>query len=236
MVDPKEYIARIVDGSKFHEFKERYGTTLVTGFARIDGHETGIVANRGFLNSEASLKGAHFIELCNFRKIPIIFLQNITGFIVGKKYEHGGIARDGAKMVHAVANSVVPKITLITGGSFGAGNYAMNGRAFEPRFLFIWPNAHTGVMGGEQAADVMVTVKKNQLRKSGKELSVDEEMKIREGILTTYANENSAYYSTSRLWDDGIIDPADTRKVLGMALETVSNAEIPEPKSGIYRM
>ena len=234
--DPREIIARIADESVFHEFKERYGTNLVTGFTKIFSRDIGIIANHGFLNSEASLKGTHFIELCNYRKIPILFLQNITGFIVGKEYEHKGIARDGAKMVHAVANSVVPKITIITGGSFGAGNYAMNGRAYNPRFLFLWPNALTGVMGGEQAADVMVTVKRNQALKSGKNLDENEIKEIRNSIISDYAGENSAYYSTSRLWDDGIIDPASTRKILGLTLSVVDGVDIPEPKSGIYRM
>ena len=235
-VDSHEIIARIVDGSKFHEFKANYGPTLVTGFAHIMGIPVGILANNGVLFSETSLKGAHFIELCTTRKIPILFLQNITGFIVGKQYEHGGIARDGAKLVHAVANAQVPKITLVFGGSFGAGNYAMAGRAYDPRFLFMWPNAKISVMGGEQAAGVLTTVKRDQMIYRG--LNVDENVlkKLEQEILEKYEEEGSAYYSTARLWDDGIIDPADTRKVLGMALATTLNAKFPEHKNGIFRM
>ncbi len=235
-LDAREIIARIVDGSKFHEFKEKYAPTLVTGFARIMGYPVGIIANNGILFSESSLKGAHFIELCTTRKIPIIFLQNITGFMVGKAYEHGGIARDGAKLVHAVANAQVPKLTLVFGGSFGAGNYAMAGRAYDPNFLFIWPNSKISVMGGEQAANVLITVKEGQLKAQGKELSDDEREKIKTTILEKYETEGSAYYSTSRLWDDGIIDPADTRKYLAMGIAAAMNKEIPEQKFGVFRM
>ncbi len=235
-LDPHEIIARIVDGSKFHEFKARYGTTLVTGFAHIMGYPVGIIANNGVLFSESSLKGAHFVELCNFRKIPIIFLQNISGFMVGKQYEHGGIASDGAKFVHAVANAVVPKFTIIIGGSFGAGNYAMSGRAYDPTFLFMWPNAKISVMGGEQAADVLVTVKKDQTKPDGKPTDEAELQKLREFILAKYEEESAAYYSSSRLWDDGIIDPLDTRKMLALCIELSLNRRFGEPRSGIYRM
>ena len=235
-VDPKELIARIVDESRFHEFKSRYGTTLITGFARIMGYPVGIIANNGVLLSESSLKGAHFVELCNFRKLPIVFLQNITGFMVGSQYERAGIARDGAKFVHAVATAVVPKITIITGGSFGAGNYAMAGRAYDPAFLFMWPNARISVMGGEQAANVLVTVKQDQLRSEGKTLSVEESDKMRGSILTKYEEEGSAYFSSSRLWDDGIIDPVDTRNVLAICIEISLNRKLTEPKTGVYRM
>ena len=234
--DPREIIARIADQSKFHEFKSLYGTTLITGFAHIMGFPVGIIANHGPLFSESSLKGAHFVELCNFRKIPIVFLQNITGFIVGKQYEHAGIAKDGAKFVHAVATATVPKITIIIGGSFGAGNYAMSGRAFDPAFLFMWPNSRISVMGGEQAANVLVTVKQDQLKVIGKSMSDTEMQNLKQSIHEKYEEEGSAYYSSSRLWDDGIIDPADTRKILGLCLEVVANREIAAPKSGVYRM
>ena len=235
-VDPREIIARIVDGSKFHEFKARYGTTLVTGFAHIMGYPVGIIANHGILFSESSLKGAHFVELCNFRKVPIVFLQNITGFMVGKQYEHKGIARDGAKFVHAVANSNVPKITIIWGGSFGAGNYAMAGRAYDPNFLFMWPSARISVMGGEQAANVLVTVKQEQLQAKGVEMDEAEISKLKNSVLKKYEEEGSAYYSSSRLWDDGIIDPTDTRKILAMCIEVSLNKKFGEPKQGVYRM
>jgi acetyl-CoA carboxylase carboxyltransferase component len=234
--DVREVIARIVDGSRFHEFKERYATTIVTGFARIWGYEVGILANNGVLFSESALKATHFIELCNLRGIPLLFLQNITGFMVGKQYERGGIAKDGAKMVHAVANSSVPKLTLIIGGSFGAGNYGMCGRAYDPRFLWMWPNARISVMGGEQAAGVLVTVKRDQLEREGKELSPAEERKIADPVLAKYEEEGSPYYSTARLWDDGIIDPADTRMVLGLGLSTVANGPVEEPRFGVFRM
>ncbi|HEY0593049.1 MAG TPA: carboxyl transferase domain-containing protein, partial [Thermoanaerobaculia bacterium] len=234
--DVREVIARIVDGSRFHEFKERYATTLVTGFARIWGYEVGILANSGVLFSESALKATHFIELCNLRGIPLVFLQNITGFIVGKQYERGGIAKDGAKMVHAVANSSVPKFTVIIGGSFGAGNYGMCGRAYDPRFLWMWPNARISVMGGEQASGVLVTVKRDQLEREGKTLSPEEERKIADPVLAKYEAEGSPYYSTARLWDDGIIDPADTRMVLGLGLSTAANAPAAEPRFGVFRM
>ena len=231
--DVREIIARITDGSRFHEFKERYGTTIVTGFAQIMGMTVGIIANSGILFSESSLKATHFIELCNFRKIPLIFLQNITGFIVGKEFEHRGIARDGAKLVHAVATAVVPRITIIIGGSYGAGNYAMSGRAFDPDFLFLWPNARIAVMGGEQAAGVLTSVGGE---KTGSRLPDDRNGNLSKEILEKYESESSAYYSTSRLWDDGIIDPAHTRDILGMTLSIVLNREIGQPKTGIYRM
>lgn len=235
-VDAKEIIARIVDGSRFHEFKERYAPTLVTGFAHIMGYPVGIIANNGVLFSESALKGAHFVELCAFRKVPIIFLQNITGFIVGKEYEHKGIARDGAKFVHAVANARVPKFTIIFGGSFGAGNYAMAGRAYDPRLLFMWPNAKISVMGGEQAADVLVTVKKDQAEAKGEALPEEQEEKMRKSILEKYEREGSAYYSTSRIWDDGVIDPVDTRKVLAMGIASSLNEQWGDPEFGVFRM
>lgn len=235
-LDSREIIARVVDGSKFHEFKPEYAPTLVTGFANIMGIPVGILANNGVFFSETALKGAHFIELCSFRKIPILFLQNITGFIVGKEFEHKGIARDGAKLVHAVANANVPKITLITGGSFGAGNYAMAGRAYDPNFLFMWPTSKISVMGGEQAANVLITVKEEQLAQSGKSLSEEEKEKIKQATLQKYNEEGSAYYSTSRIWDDGIIDPIDTRIVLGMCLEASLNKKFEDPKFGVFRM
>jgi 3-methylcrotonyl-CoA carboxylase beta subunit len=234
--DVREVIARMVDGSRFDEFKERYGTTLVTGFARLHGFLVGIVANNGVLFSESALKATHFIELCNVRGIPLVFLQNITGFMVGKQYERGGIAKDGAKMVHAVANSVVPKFTVIIGGSFGAGNYGMCGRAYEPRLLWMWPNARISVMGGEQAAGVLTTVKREQLAREDKILSREEEQQIRRPILDKYELEGSPYYSTARLWDDGILDPAQTRDVLGLALSASFNAPIPGPTFGVFRM
>ena len=235
-VDSREIIARIVDGSKFQEFKARYAPTLVTGFARIMGYPVGILANNGVFFSESSLKGAHFIELCVHRKIPIIFLQNITGFIVGKEYERGGIARDGAKLVHAVANANVPKFTVVFGGSFGAGNYAMAGRAYDPRLLLMWPNSKISVMGGEQAANVLITVKSDQLKAKGKELSKEDSDSMMEEILNKYETEGSAYYSSSRLWDDGIIDPVDTRKVLAMGIAASLNRKFPDPKFGVFRM
>jgi acetyl-CoA carboxylase carboxyltransferase component len=234
--DVREVIARIVDGSRFQEFKERYGTTLVTGFAHIHGYKVGILANNGVLFSESALKATHFIELCNQRRIPLIFLQNITGFMVGKQYERGGIARDGAKMVHAVANSTVPKFTVVIGGSFGAGNYGMCGRAYSPRFLWMWPNARISVMGGEQAAGVLTTVKRDQLARAGKVLSVEDERAIADPVLEKYEAEGSPYYSTARLWDDGVIDPADTRTYLGLGLSIVHNAPIETPRYGVFRM
>lgn len=223
-VEIYEIIARLTDGSRFSEFKAGYGTTLVTGFARINGYTTGIIANNGFLTSEASLKGAHFIELCNFRKIPLVFLQNITGFVVGKKYEHEGIARNGAKLIHAVATASVPKFTVVIGGSYGAGNYAMSGRAYDPNFLFMWPNARIGVMGGEQASFVLNTIKQNRTTPNGPSL------------IEQFEEQSTALYSTSRIWDDGIIDPAETRNVLSLAISVSLNHKWPEPKTGIYRM
>ena len=232
----REIIARLVDGSRFDEFKERYGATLVTGFARLHGFLVGIIANNRVLFSESALKATHFIELCNLRGIPLIFLQNITGFIVGREYERAGIAKDGAKMVHAVANSVVPKFTVIIGGSFGAGNYGMCGRAYEPRLLWMWPNARISVMGGEQAAGVLTTVKRDQLARQGKTLDVEEEQAIRGPLIEKYEREGSPYYSTARLWDDGILDPAETRSALALGLSAAFNAPIPEPKFGVFRM
>jgi 3-methylcrotonyl-CoA carboxylase beta subunit len=234
--DVREIIARLVDGSRFDEFKERYGTTLVTGFARLHGFLVGIVANNGVLFSESALKATHFIELCNQRSVPLVFLQNITGFIVGSKYERAGIAKDGAKLVHAVANSVVPKFTVIIGGSFGAGNYGMCGRAFEPRLLWMWPNARISVMGAQQAASVLTTVKRDQLTREGKPFSADEEDAIRQPILDKYEHEGSPYYSTARLWDDGIIDPVETRQSLALGLSAAYNAPIAPPSFGVFRM
>ncbi len=234
--DVREIIARLVDGSRFDEFKERYGTTLVTGFARLHGFLVGIVANNGVLFSESALKATHFIELCNLRGVPLIFLQNITGFIVGSKYERAGIAKDGAKLVHAVANSVVPKFTVIIGGSFGAGNYGMCGRAYEPRLLWMWPNARISVMGAAQAASVLTTVKRDQLTREGKGFSTADEDAIRQPILDKYEHEGSPYYSTARLWDDGVIEPAQTRQLLALGLSAAYNAPIPPPKFGVFRM
>jgi len=234
--DVREVIARIVDGSRFDEFKERYATTLVCGFARLHGFLVGIVANNGVLFSESALKATHFIELCNLRGVPLVFLQNITGFMVGKQYERGGIAKDGAKMVHAVANSVVPKFTVVIGGSFGAGNYGMCGRAYEPRLLWMWPNARISVMGGEQAAGVLTTVKRDQLTREGQPFSAEDEAAIRDPILRKYDEEGSPYYSTARLWDDGILDPAETRSALALGLSAAYNAPIPPAKFGIFRM
>jgi acetyl-CoA carboxylase carboxyltransferase component len=234
--DVREVIARIVDGSRFDEFKRRYAPTIVTGFARLHGFLVGVIANNGVLFSESALKATHFIELCNVRGIPLVFLQNITGFMVGRDYERGGIAKDGAKMVHAVANSVVPKFTVIIGGSFGAGNYGMCGRAYGPRFLWMWPNARISVMGGEQAAGVLTTVKRDQLARDGKTLTREEEESIRRPILDKYEVEGSPYYSTARLWDDGILDPAGTRAALALGLSAAFNAPIPQPKFGVFRM
>jgi len=234
--DMKEIIARLVDGSRFQEFKELYGQTLVCGFARIMGYPVGILANNGVLFSESSLKGAHFVTLCAMRKIPLIFLQNITGFIVGKEYEHGGIAKDGAKLVHAVADADVPKFTVIIGGSYGAGNYAMCGRAYEPRLLWMWTNARISVMGGEQAANVLLTVKIKRLKEQKKEMSEDEKEKLIKPILKKYEYEASPYYSTARLWDDGVLDPLDTREALALGISMSLNAPIPDYKVGIFRM
>lgn len=235
--DVREIIARIVDGSEFHEFKERYGNTLVTGFARIHGNQVGIVANNGILFSESAQKGAHFIELCGQRKIPLVFLQNITGFMVGRQYENEGIAKHGAKMVTAVSTVQVPKFTVIIGGSFGAGNYGMCGRAFSPRFLWMWPNSRISVMGGEQAAKVLSTVKQVGLKASKKtEMSATEVAAFEKPILDKYEIEGSPYYSSARLWDDGVIDPIHTRDILGLAIATSLNSGISETKFGVFRM
>ena len=232
----REVIARIVDGSEFDEFKALYGTTLICGFARIHGYPVGIVANNGILFSESALKGAHFIELCCQRRIPLIFLQNITGFMVGEKYEAGGIAKDGAKLVTAVACAQVPKITVIIGGSFGAGNYGMCGRAYDPRFLFMWPNARISVMGGEQAASVLATVRRDGIEAKGGAWSAEEEDAFKDPIRSQYEAEGHPYYATARLWDDGIIEPADTRMVLALSLSAALNAPIGETKFGVFRM
>jgi acetyl-CoA carboxylase carboxyltransferase component len=232
----RELIARLVDGSRFHEFKTNYGTTLVTGFAHWLGYPVGIIANNGVLFSESALKGAHFIELCCQRRIPLVFLQNITGFMVGKAAEQGGIAKDGAKMVQAVATARVPKFTVMIGASHGAGNYAMCGRGYLPRFLFTWPNSRISVMGAEQAAQVLITVKREQLAKEGKELSPEEEAKIGDPVRAKYVEEGHPYYATARLWDDGIIDPADTRTVIGLAISASLNAPVPETQYPVFRM
>jgi 3-methylcrotonyl-CoA carboxylase beta subunit/propionyl-CoA carboxylase len=234
--DVREVIARLVDGSRFDEFKARYGTTLVTGFARLDGFLVGMIANNGVLFSESALKATHFIELCNFRSVPLVFLQNVTGFMVGRQVERGGIAKDGAKMVSAVANCVVPKLAVITGGSFGAGNYAMSGRAYDPRFLWMWPNARISVMGPETAATVLSTVKREQMAREGRKLDAAGEQAIRQPIVDKYESEGSPYYSTARLWDDGILDPIETRAMLAHALSVVFNAPMPPPKFGVFRM
>jgi 3-methylcrotonyl-CoA carboxylase beta subunit/propionyl-CoA carboxylase len=235
--DAREVIARLVDGSRLREFKANYGTTLVTGFARLGGYPVGILANNGVLFSESALKGTHFIELCTARGIPLLFLQNITGFMVGREYEAGGIAKDGAKMVHAVANARVPKLTVIIGGSFGAGNYGMCGRAYQPRFLWMWPNARISVMGAEQAANVLLTVKQDQLARAGQPaLSPAEAEAFKQPTLDKYEAEGSPYYSTARLWDDGILDPAETRRVLTLALSASLNAPVEATRYGIFRM
>jgi len=234
--DVREIIARLVDGSRFDEFKERYGTTLVAGFARLHGYLVGLVANNGVLFSESALKAAHFIELCALRGVPLVFLQNITGFMVGRQYERAGIAKDGAKMVHAVANAPVPKFTVIVGGSFGAGNYGMCGRAYDPRLLWMWPNARISVMGGEQAAGVLTTIKRDQLARAGGLMSADDEAAIRVPILEKYEREGSPYYSTARLWDDGILDPAQTRDALALGLAMSLNAPFAPAKFGVFRM
>ena len=234
--DIREVIARIVDGSDFHEFKALYGATLVTGFAHIWGFPVGIIANNGILFSESALKGAHFIELCNQRGIPLIFLQNITGFMVGKKYETGGIAKDGAKMVTAVSCAKVPKFTVVIGGSFGAGNYGMCGRAFNPRFLWMWPNARISVMGGEQAASVLATVKRDGIEGKGGKWTAEEEEAFKSPIRKQYEDQGNPYYATARLWDDGVIDPKDTRVVLGLGLSAAMNAPIEKTDYGVFRM
>jgi 3-methylcrotonyl-CoA carboxylase beta subunit len=234
--DVREVIARLVDGSDLQEFKARYGKTLVTGFAHIHGYPVGIVANNGILFAESALKGAHFIELCNQRDIPLVFLQNITGFMVGKKYENAGIAKDGAKMVTAVACSHVPKFTVVIGGSFGAGNYAMCGRSYGARFLWMWPNARISVMGGEQAASVLATVKRDGIESSGKTWSAEDEEAFKAPIREQYEAQGNPYYATARLWDDGVIDPADTRRVLGLAISASLNAPIAKSNYGVFRM
>ncbi len=235
--DVREVIARLVDGSRLREFKPRYGETLVCGFARIYGYPVGVIANNGVLFSESALKGTHFIELCAARRIPLLFLQNITGFMVGKEYENRGIAKDGAKMVHAVANARVPKLTVIIGGSFGAGNYGMCGRAYGPRFLWMWPNARISVMGGEQAANVLLTVKMEQAARRGEPpMTPEEQAAFKQPILDKYEREGNPYYATARLWDDGILDPAETRQVLGLALSACLNAPVTESKFGVFRM
>jgi 3-methylcrotonyl-CoA carboxylase beta subunit len=234
--DAREVIARVVDGSDFDEFKALYGETLVCGFARIHGYPVGIIANNGILFGESAVKGAHFVELCAQRKTPLVFLQNITGFMVGKQYEAGGIARHGAKMVHAVACANVPKFTVMIGGSFGAGNYAMCGRAYDPRFMFMWPNARISVMGGEQAAGVLATVKQDQLARTGESMSAEEEAEFKQPIIDLYEKQGHPYYASARLWDDGVIDPADTRMVLGLAISATLNAPIKETKFGVFRM
>jgi acetyl-CoA carboxylase carboxyltransferase component len=236
MYDLHEVIARMVDGSRFQEFKARYGTSLICGFARIHGYLVGIVGNNGVLFGESAKKGAHFVELCGMRKIPLIFMQNITGFIVGKQYEHAAIASDGAKMVHAVACADVPKLTVIVGGSNGAGNYAMCGRGYNPRFLWMWPNARISVMGPQQAADVLVQVKREQLEARGEKLSDSAAEAIRNPVIEKYEHEGSPYYSTARLWDDGILDPVDTRQVIALAIGLAENKPVPDFRPGVYRM
>ncbi|MEM6531600.1 MAG: carboxyl transferase domain-containing protein [Myxococcota bacterium] len=234
--DVHEVLARLLDGSRFHEFKANYGTTIVCGFGRWMGYPVGIVANNGVIFSESALKAAHFVELCNQRRVPLIFLQNITGFMVGKRYEQGGIAKDGAKMVQAVATATVPKITVIIGASHGAGNYAMCGRGYLPRFLFTWPNSRVGVMGAEQAAKVLVTVQEAKLARDGKTLSPEEEQQITEPVMEKYETEGDPYYGTSLLWDDGIIDPAHTREVIALALSAALNAPVRRGEAPVYRM
>lgn len=237
LYDVREVIARLVDGSRLREFKARYGETLVCGFAHLHGYPVGIIANNGILFSESALKGTHFIQLCTARRIPLLFLQNITGFMVGKAYETGGIAKDGAKLVHAVANAQVPKLTVVIGGSFGAGNYGMCGRAYGPRFLWMWPNSRISVMGGEQAANVLLTVKQDQLaRQRQPAMRTEEQAAFKQPILDKYEQEGNPYYATARLWDDGILDPTETRQVLGLALSACFNAPIPASKYGVFRM
>jgi acetyl-CoA carboxylase carboxyltransferase component len=234
--DIRKPLECVLDAGHLQEFKPLYGPTLVTGFARIWGYPVGVIANNGILFSESALKGTHFIQLCESRGIPLLFLQNVTGFMVGKEYEEKGIAKDGAKMVHAVSSCTVPRLTVIVGGSFGAGNYGMCGRAFQPRFLWMWPNARISVMGAEQAAEVLVTVKREQLERQGKTLDADQEEEIRRPIREKYAEEGSALYSTARLWDDGIVEPAETRDVLGLALEVVYSAPRKQGRFGVFRM
>lgn len=234
--DAREVIARVVDGSRFQEFKAEYGQTLVTGFARVHGHPVGIVANNGILFSESAQKGAHFVELCDQRGIPLVFLQNISGFMVGRDYEAGGIAKHGAKMVTAVACTRVPKLTVVVGGSYGAGNYSMCGRAYSPRFLWMWPNAKISVMGGEQAASVLATVKRDQIEGRGEEWPAEDEEAFKAPVRAQYEEQGNAYYATARLWDDGVIDPMETRQVLGLALTACANAPLGDPQFGVFRM
>jgi 3-methylcrotonyl-CoA carboxylase beta subunit len=234
--DVREIIARIVDGSEFHEFKACYATTLVTGFASIYGMKIGIIANNGILFSESAQKATHFIELCCQRKIPLVFLQNITGFMVGSKVEKEGIAKHGAKMVMAVANANIPKITMVIGGSYGAGNYAMCGRAYQPNFLWMWPNARVSVMGGEQAANVMAQITRDKLEKQGKAWSESEEIEFKKPIAERYEQQGHPYYASARLWDDGIIDPIDSRRILGLSLEACLTQPIKETNFGVFRM
>ncbi|NNM00574.1 MAG: methylcrotonoyl-CoA carboxylase, partial [Gammaproteobacteria bacterium] len=234
--DIREIIARTVDASEFDEFKARFGTTLVCGFARIFGYPVGIVANNGILFSESAQKGAHFIQLCGQRGIPLVFLQNITGFMVGQQYEAGGIAKHGAKMVTAVATVGVPKFTVVLGNSYGAGNYGMCGRAYEPRFLFMWPNARISVMGGEQAANVLAQVKRDQIEAGGGSWSADEEAAFKQPIIDKYEREGHPFYASARLWDDGVIDPASTRQVLGLSISAALNAPIDDTRFGVFRM
>jgi len=234
--DPREVIARVVDGSALQEFKAAYGTTLVTGFARICGHPVGVLANEGVLFGASALKGAHFVELCDQRGIPLVFLQNISGFMVGTDAEAGGIAKDGAKMVTAVATTRVPKLSVIVGGSFGAGNYAMCGRAYSPRFLWSWPGSRISVMGGAQASSVLATVKKGQLARSGETWDPSDEAAFRASVRDRYEQQGDPYHATARLWDDGIIDPADTRRVLGLALSVCARTPLDEPAFGLFRM
>jgi acetyl-CoA carboxylase carboxyltransferase component len=236
VTDAREVIARLVDGSRFHEFKALYGPTLVTGFAHLHGYPVGILANQGVLFSESALKATHFIELACARGVPLVFLQNITGFIVGKRYEHGGIAKDGAKMVNAVANAAVPKLTVLIGASHGAGNYGMCGRAYSPRFLFSWPNSRISVMGGEQAAQTLLTVKLQQLEARGETMAAADREAFMAPILEKYEAEGNPYYATARLWDDGILDPCETRDVLGLAIAAALNAPIPTTRYGVFRM
>jgi 3-methylcrotonyl-CoA carboxylase beta subunit len=234
--DVKEVIARLVDGSRFAEFKALYGSALVTGFARLNGYPIGIVTNNGILDSPSAVKGTHFIELCCQRKIPLVFLQNTTGFAVGKDAEHGGIAKNGAKMVMAVACAQVPKFTVIIGGSFGAGNYGMCGRAYSPRFLFMWPNARISVMGGEQAASVLTSIAIRNMKKKGQEVTPEKEAEMKRPIIDMYEREGHPYFSSARLWDDGVIDPEDTRRVLAMSLSAALNAPLPDTHFGVFRM
>jgi len=234
--DVHEVLARLLDGSRFHEFKASYGTTLVCGFGRWMGYPVGVVANNGVLFSESALKGAHFVELCAQRRIPLVFLQNITGFMVGRKYEAGGIAKDGAKMVQAVATALVPRITVLIGASHGAGNYAMSGRGYRPRFLFAWPNSRISVMGGQQAAEVLVQVKREQLAREGKTLSHEEARAIADPVLAKYEEEGSPYFASGHLWDDGVIDPAQTREVVGLSLSAALNAPVVRGPAPVFRM